>query len=252
MVYVDKRTGSGELSNYLEMIKVPIEKTMMAFGDFAFLGRGEGEMPVPVGIERKALPDWISSFYTGRFSGHQLPGLLKSYQVIYVVIEGVWKMDLQTGLVVVPKTLKGGKKAWLPIEANGNVGLLYNDLEQMLATFEQKGGVQSWSTNSVPETCRFIKAQYRWWTDKAFDEHKSHLRFHTQFADKALAIPPTICRQVAAVLPGIGWTKSLAVATHFENDTERMCFATTAEWAQIKGVGIPMAVKIKAALKGKK
>ena len=56
---IDDRIGSAELAKYLALLKLPIEMTRLGYGDFAFLGNGEGGVPVPVGIERKTLTDWI-------------------------------------------------------------------------------------------------------------------------------------------------------------------------------------------------
>lgn len=228
----------------LSMLKLPVQVTDLGFGDFAFLGQGEGGIPVPVGVERKALKDWIASFYTGRFAGHQLPGLLKSYQVVYVVLEGVWRMDHSTGLVITPQ----GKK-WADLDIGGGKGIMYTELEHQLVTFESKGGVLFRRTGNKMETCKFINALYHWWNDKAWEEHRSHLRFKTLDADKQLLVKPSLCRQVAATLPGVGWVKSGAVATKFKS-VYSMVQATEKDWVTIEGIGKPMAQKIMAALKG--
>ena len=248
MLLVDKRIGSGELAKYMAMLKLPVDVTDLTFGDFAFLGNGEEGVPVPIGIERKALPDWVSSFYSGRFAW-QLHGMLLSYQVIYVVIEGLWKEDPNTGMVLVwgyNKVTK--KKAWVELEVGGK-GLMARELEHQVMTIENKGGVIFKWTVSKMATGKEINRIYHWWTDKDFDEHRSHLRFKTLDADKALLVKPSLCRQVAATLPGVGWVKSGAVAGHFKT-VYAMVQASEKDWIQIEGIGKPMAAKIMAVLRG--
>jgi ERCC4-type nuclease len=248
MLWIDQRVGSVEMAKFLAMIKLPIEVTTLGYGDFAFLGNGEGGVPVSIGIERKALTDWVSSFYSGRFAGHQVPGLLQCYQVVYVVIEGIWRVDVQTGLVMVPKGASGKKTLWEPLEAGGNKGLLYRDMEETFLTFEHKAGILFRRTGNKPETCRFLNALYHWWTDKQWEEHRSHLRFKTLDVDKALLVKPSLCRQMAATLPGIGWVKSGEVASHFKT-VYAMVQAGEQEWTTIPGIGKTMAQKIVGVLR---
>lgn len=257
MITVDPRIGSGELAKFLAMIKLPIEVEPLHYGDFAFLGQGEGGVPVPVGVERKALSDWVSSFYSGRFAGHQLPGLLNCYRVVYVVIEGVWRVDIQTGLVMVPKGQQGKKVQWEPLEAGKSAGLLYRDLEEQFLTFENKGGVLFRRTGNKPETCRFINALYHWWTDKGWEDHKSHLRFRTVEADKAILIPldpanpKHLVRLMCKELKLVGWEKAREIADRFPTMEDALA-ATPKEWEGIPGIGKLLAGRIWDVLHRKK
>jgi len=258
MLQIDQRIGSGELAKFLAMMKLPIEVTTLGFGDFAFLGRGEGEMPVPVGIERKAIADFVSSVWTGRFAGHQLLGLLQCFQVIYVVLEGLWRVNIQTGLIEVWGVIKIGPKkgqqGWIDLEVGGKT-VLYRDLEQHLYTYEMKGGVYIRQTRNKPETCRFIGALYHWWTDKAWDEHKSHLKFRTVDADKAILIPMDpgnpkhLVRLMCKELKLVGWEKARAIAEVFPSMDAALC-ATVKEWQAIPGIGPTLAKRIWGVLHG--
>lgn len=247
MITIDYRTGSGELTQYLAQLKLPVEVATLQFGDFMFWGRGEGEEPIPVAIERKALDDFISSaMHGGRLAGHQLTGLLLSYRVVYIVIEGLFKTNYDTGRI---QTLQG--KKWVDFESKDGKVVMARELEATVLTLENKGGMLFRRTTSKMDTCHFIKHLYRWWTDKAFDEHKSHLKFHSSTADPQLLVKPSLCRQVAATLPGIGWTKSGAVASHF-GSVYSMAQAPESEWVKIPGIGKLGAQKILAALQGTK
>lgn len=252
MILVDYRSGSVELIPLLQMLKLDVEKATLPYGDFSFMGNGPGGLPIPVGIERKALRDWIDSFYSGRYPGHQLPGLLdpaQGYKVMYVILEGVWRMNQETGFIQVPG---GGKKHWVDL----NIGtqstpknMMWRELESMLVTFEMKGGTMFRKTNNKAETSKFLATLYHWWVGKDWDEHKSHLRFHTETADPQILVKPSLCRQVAATLPGVGWTKSANVAGHFKT-VYAMVQASEKDWTQIDGIGKSMAKKLWHHLRG--
>jgi ERCC4-type nuclease len=251
MILVDKRVGSAELAKYLACLKAPVEVTDLQFGDFAFLGKGPGGVPVPVGIERKALRDWISSFYTGRFFATQVPGMLgpgEGYEIRYVIIEGLWREDHNTGLVTVlgynPKTKK---KGWVDLDIGGGKGIMASELEAQFMTAEHKGGVIFKHCAGKMETGKMINRLWKWWVDVGYEGHRSHLRMKTLDPDKALLVKPSLCRQIAACLPGVGWVKSGAVASHF-GSVYAMVQASEQEWQTIDGIGKTMAGKIVQAL----
>lgn len=250
VLLIDKRVGSGELAKYMSILHLPVEVCDLSYGDMSFLGLGEDGMPIPIGIERKALPDFLSSMYTGRFQSHQLPGLLQCYKEVWVVVEGLWKVDPHSGQVWVPKG-----KHWGPLNLSGK-DVLYHDLESMFLTLEIKGGVRLRRTTGKLETGRFIRTLYEWWTSKDFADHRSHLRFRTLDADSALLVRPSLMREWAARLPGIGWSKSV-VGDQFENPIA-LALADETEWAnrtwtdklgKVKKIGPAIASKIGHALR---
>lgn len=250
---VDKRTGSGELAPYLTSLGLPVQVTHLHFADMAFLGSGPDDCPVPIGIERKALSDFVSSVISGRLAGHQLTGLLHSYQETWIVIEGDWRIHDTTGHVQVLKweptagKKKPTKKVWTDVETHTDHALMYNELEAMILTLEMKGGMVIRHTRDKMHTCKFIRALYHWWTDKAWASHRSHLKFHSQFADKNLLVRPSLCRVIASQLPGIGFEKSGAVAQHF-GSVAAMVAAPESEWIKIPGVGKLLAARIAEAM----
>ena len=42
------------------------------------------------------LPDLVSSLRTGRLSGHQLPGLVSSFDFSYLLVEGTWRWGIES------------------------------------------------------------------------------------------------------------------------------------------------------------
>jgi ERCC4-type nuclease len=239
---VDERIGSGEFAKLLAQLHLPVDVTHLEYGDFAFLGRGEDDLPVPVGVERKALSDFVSSVRTGRMT-EQVRGMHQCYQAIWIVIEGVWRADPQGANVLVPQGTH-----WVPFVIGSQV-VTYRELEGMMLTQEIRAGVNIRRVHSKPDFGKFLGALYHYWVDKAYEQHRSHLSFKTGVTDKALLVQPSLTRQVAACLPGVGWIRSGAVSEHFPS-VEAMCHASLKEWTSIDGIGKTIATKIIAALKG--
>lgn len=237
-----------ELAQRLSAHGLPLEVTDLTYGDFCFLGHGEADSPVPVGVERKTLQDLINSTLTGRFAGHQLPGLLSSYQDVWLVVEGRWRPG-PTGLLEVPgHKEKGGKWVWKGV-GYGAKQFMYKEFESLLLTLEIRGGVRVRFTQDEEGTCWFLASLYRWWTDKSLEEHRSHLRFRSLEVDAGLLIKPSLCRLVAKELPMIGWKRSQAVAEKF-GTVYAMVQASEQEWQEIEGVGKVMAKRIVQSLQG--
>jgi len=247
VIRVAKDKGSVELIPLLQKLGAPVEKAKLHFADFAFQGEGTDGAPIPIGVERKTLNDFVASILNGRLPGHQLPGMLKCYAEIWVVLEGDWRISQYTGHVQVLKWHSTGngphKKKWVDIETGLAYALGYQELEGMMLTLEMKGGVRLRRTRDQEETCRFVKSLFHWWTDKAFAQHRSHLKFHSQFADQNLLVKPSLCRIVASCLPGIGYEKSGKVAAHF-GSVAAMVEATEKDWEQVDGVGKILAHRI--------
>jgi ERCC4-type nuclease len=246
MMYVDRRIGSVEFATLLGDLNLPIAVTTLTYGDFAFQGIGDAGVPVPIGIERKTIEDFTASMWSGRLPGHQLPGLLACYDDVWIVLEGVWRTDYNTGAVQVPR---GKRNAWRTIEAGPQV-LTQKGLEAMMLTLELRGGVRFRHTRSKVETGRFLASLYRWWMEGAGAAgHHSHLRLSSTRADKALLHTPSLCRVMAAQLPSIGWGKSGPVARAFKT-TETMVNAGVDEWMAIDGIGQGIALKVWQAIRG--
>ena len=168
----------------------------------------DNEEPVLVGVERKSLGDLLNSITSGRFSGHQLPGLLNSYGVIYLLVEGIYRPG-NTGLL---ETRQG--KGWEPIDRGRR--WMYADLECWLTTMEQKCGIRIRRSPGPVETAAILLSLHRWWTSKDYEDHRAHLTLHRP-PEVALLRKSSLVRTIAAELPGIGWTKSGLVEKKFQS-----------------------------------
>lgn len=238
---IDPRAGSVELIAPLSAAGLPVEETTLLFGDIAFVGRGEGGTTITVGLEHKKLGDLVNSLDTDRLVGHQLPGMLRTYERGYLVIEGDWDTD-DSGRIVVPSKFKHLKT---PLKGAPPASVLL----QRVWTLEHRGGLRVFWAKTQKETIRYVCSLYRAWTDRDLDQHRSHLAMHAPDLDKALLQPVSLKRQIAAQLPGVGYTKSEAVDRHFPTITA-MINAPEEDWMLIDGIGKTLARRIVQACQG--
>ncbi len=238
MIMIDDREKESLFIN--SMTHGTFEFARLEYADASFIGNGENGEPVLVGIERKALSDLLNSITSGRFAGHQLPGLLNSYNVVYLIVEGMFRPG-KDGLLY----HREGKD-WIPI--NYGRRWMYADVEAWLTTVEEKAGVRLRRAPGPSETAAIIQALHRWWTNKEFEDHRSHLTMHKP-RDTALLRKASLVRVIAAELPGIGWTRSENVSKRFHTVAD-MVAADFKDWEEIEGVGKSTAKKVVEAIYG--
>jgi len=238
MILVDKRVGSGDLVTMFP--KNCASLTTLDFGDCAFLGLGPGGAPVRVGIEVKALGDAAGSIRSGRFAGHQLPGLVASYDKVYVILEGLYRVGSEGEL----ETYRKGQ--WATGEW-GHTAWMYNELDGWINSINIIAGVTVKRTSNRRETAAVIYGLYHWWTSKTYEKHRSHVGFDE--SGRPAIIKPGLVRRVAAELPLIGWDRSRDVADTFKS-VLAMVLADEKDWQKIKGIGKTIARKVTAAIRG--
>ena len=229
VILLDDRTGSKELLPLFPTGSVQL--THLDYADCCFTGNGEG-LPYNIGIERKAIRDLINSMVTGRLSGHQLPGLLNSYNVIYLVVEGIYRPG-NDGLIEI-----WGRRSWETLRL-GNRTFLYQEVINFLNTICIKTGVHVWQTGTEQETVRLIMSLYHWW-EKPYEKHSSHIK--SKQVETAYLFKPTFKQIVASELDGIGIEKAKVVCAAFPTVLD-MANATVGDWAKLPGVGKTIAEK---------
>ena len=248
MIQVDDRAGSAQVAPLLKGLGVTASLTRLGYGDVAFLGNGPDGIPVNVGVEIKSPSDLISCIQSGRFAGHQLPGMIACYDHLYLLIVGEWRARIPDGVLEYRKPGHGGGMYWAEA-GGGQRRWMWRDLEAWLMTMRVMGGVQVVAAVSYPMAAQWLKAAYNWYQRP---EHKSHLVMYSgkNFAsDVALLVKPSLARRVAAELPGIGEKKSALVAARFKS-LDEMAGATVREWMGIEGIGKRMAEQIVRAVRG--
>jgi ERCC4-type nuclease len=243
MIRLDNRVGSGDLSVFFEKWHVPYTLCRLEYGDCAIKGNGPNGTTIEVGVEIKKVRDALNSICDGRFAGHQLPGLIESYHCVWLVLEGQFSCDYESGMLMFRK---GRTMAPLTL---GQRKFMFRDLDHWLTTMEARGGVRVRRTLSRMETARYIADLHSWWTGKEWEEHRSHLAFDEATVDSEILFRPNLVRRMAAELPGVGWTRSKAVAARFGSVVE-MVLANREEWEECDGIGKGIAEKVTKALMG--
>ena len=241
MITIDDRKGSGELHGAFPHGMSELGR--LQFGDMCWLGSGPGNEPWMIGVERKTIGDLVGCITSGRFSGHQLIGLLNTYNVVYVVVEGLFRPNPSTGVL---ETWKRGR--WSPL-LHGKLPFLYSMVVGFLNTIASLCGVVIVRTATENETVHTIMALYHWWADKRWDEHTSHKAFYTAPRKRTTRVQPMLVAKIANQLDGVGWERADAISGMFGTVGELVA-ATESDLQQIPGIGSVLAVSIVRQLRG--
>lgn len=256
MITVDSRRGSGELVKYFHKIEVVVD--YLDFGDFLFCGSGpDGD--VAVGVERKALGDFLTCMDDERFTGYQLENLLKSYNYTFVIIEGIYRPSIDGYIdVCLPTRDRFGNESndfykWRRLY-RGKRAPLYSQLEGHINTLRLKAGTPNAGLCIVQTTDPFHTAQcitslYDWFS-KPWSEHRSHIGFYDPAS--VFRAESSFERRMLMQLDGIGYERSGLIEAKFPGQRdpdivspmEQIMAATEKDWASIDGIGPASADKI--------
>lgn len=229
-MFVDYREGSHDLVQPLQERHIEVVETELQFGDLAFAGKGVGGKSVDIGIEFKKLEELVDSMRTGRLTGHQLPGMRGArkgqdplYDFAWLVFEGELLYDKQGRLLK-----RVGRTFFKPIHG----GMTINELYKRLTSIQLGWGVSWVNTRTRRDTLQFLEALYRTWTDRAQDDHTSHLGLYTPPALE----PVSAFRQTVSgpLFPGISLTTSEAVEQAFDGSLREAVNASAKTWAAIE------------------
>ncbi len=221
MIILDERTGSAELLPYFPKDTVKLGR--LEYGDASFLGKGPDNLPFLIGAERKTLKDLAKSMETGRLQGHQLPGLLASYNVVYLIVEGICRTGDDDRIE------ECSFNQWR------SLGITDKALDFFINSLGVLAHVEIRQTTAPRRTAKLIHHIYQWW-QKGWEEHKGHLGFALNLPPTLQLKKPSLLRRIAKELPGIGWERSKAVESYF-GSIERMVMAKEEDWKEVKGIG---------------
>lgn len=237
---VDDRAGSRELVKY-EPLSSSSQLCRLDAGDVALAGNGpSGDLMV--GVEVKSIWDLISSINTGRLQATQLPALLSTYEVAWVLFYGSYRPGAGGRLEIA----KGA--GWREFKL-GERPVPYGYLESFLFDCAALG-VKVKHVANVRDACTWLGVLHRWWS-KPWDHHKG---MHTLDRSRDISLMPgmdgpTHLRvKVAAQLPGVGFERALSAANHFGSVVDMVC-ADEAEWESVPGIGKVVAKAVCAAVR---
>ncbi len=237
--WVDPRIGSGDLYDYLIGMGVPAQVKQLDFGDVAWTGQGPYERPVPVGVEVKTVEDVLSCIVSKRFAGHQLPGLLETYERRYLLVQGVWTTDSKGSLLI----QKPGRGGLAPADVAERTWK-FSQLVGWLHTMEMAGMQVAYARDRVG-VAGTIAVWWHWWHEP-WRAHTSHQAVYLPElrSDPLTAYTATRKMKVASILAdGVGFERAQAASSHFAS-IHAMVNAEPAEWMQVAGIGSILANRI--------
>lgn len=231
MLQVDDRAGSAELIPLLCRTGLEVVSSRLEYGDVSFLGFGPNQSAVCVGLEVKKIPDVLACIVSGRFAGHQLPGLVNAYDEVWLLVIGQWRARPQDGILEERRHGHGGGMYWTA--AGGGQRLwMWRDVQSWLLSMQLMAGIRMAQAADEEEAVHWIKTCYNW---HQREEHKSHLVMYSSkelYADTAMLTRPPLARRIASELPHIGLKRSADVAARFPT-VEAMMAATEKDWREL-------------------
>lgn len=205
--------------------KVRGAKPQLNSGDFAFEGCGpDGTMTV--GIEWKTVQDAVSSMRSDRLAGDQLAKMSEDYGMAFVIIQGLWRPSANGTLM----GLYG--REWKPLTLAAKA-FQYSELFKYIVSMSVKKNIIVLRSMTEDETLWMIALLYQWW-QTPWDQHRSMDPIKLQA--EVVYYKVSLLRKMAAELPGIGWTRSLAVEKAF-GSVHQMVLASEDQWKAIDGIG---------------
>jgi len=246
-IQVDNRAGSAQMAPLLRALGMQVELTQMPYGDVAWVGVGVDGMPSSVGVEMKSVHDCIACVQSGRFAGHQLPGLIQSYDHIWLLVEGEYRARPRDGVLEYWRTDYKGREFW-DVVGGGQRGWMWRGFQSWLMSMSVMGGLRVQQCRNWEDGAAWIKMAYNWFQRT---EHKSHQVVYSGkqlYSDQALLIKPSLARRISKELPHVGIAKSKVVAERFPT-VEQMVAASEREWAELPGIGKKLANTIWRALR---
>jgi ERCC4-type nuclease len=275
VIFVDSRET--EIPAILTRMNVAFTVTMLesqddygkvSLGDVMFEGSGEWNPQATIGCERKKLSDLISSMKDRRLSGHQLRGMWKAYDYVYLFAEGMWRPGAGGEIEEPRRNWKTGKTDWMPLyDRAGKHAVSYAQVDAYLNSLALRSRgpngepVRVKRTSSPQETAACYVALYNGF-QKPWHQHHAHDQVHCTaitpkkghgsgwgrehghaastggreaVQQRSGPDDPTTLWMMAAQLPGIS-EKARKVAAHFGTVTA-MAAASEKDWAAIDGIG---------------
>lgn len=267
-LYIDDRTGSAELLPMLPpAVRAKTRICRLDYGDAAWIGNGPTG-PVAVGVERKAIRDLVNSITSGRLSGHQMVGMQEAYQYIYLVVEGLWRTDPESGVLQVwgreSATVGGkaklGKPGWVPLEL-GSQRFMGKMIDGFTNTLSIMAGARLWRTTTERDTALWIASLWNWW-QKPWGKHRGHVGFDRSGEAPGNAngtvrlVKPNLVARVAKELAGVGWERALELGKLYGAGDAKgqgllpLVLADVKELQKIKGIGKKLAASMVGELRG--
>lgn len=240
MLLIDDRAGSKDLMKH-EPVRTLGELTRLDSADVALTGNGP-DGTVLVGVEVKSLMDLVSSANTGRLQATQIPAMLNTYDVNWLLYFGIYRVGADSSVHM----FRGGR--WRPMRI-GNRQVPYGYIEGLLFDLTELG-VHVRHVSDIREAAVWLGALSRWWSKPWSKHHGMRVLDKSRSVSLMPGMSPKTLQltKVAAALPAVGFERAIAAAQHF-GSVSQMINATADEWAQVPGIGKVVAKSIVEAVK---
>jgi ERCC4-type nuclease len=226
-ILIDDRQGSKELLPYFRPYAVIVGLCHLDFADIAFSGNGK-DQTLSIGIERKTINDLVQSMESGRLSDPQLRGLLKNYDLIYLVVEGIWRPGPGGELEISRMHQWSGTRRLT----------LYEAVDSYLTSIENCG-VRVRRTSNERETAKVIVDLYHYWM-KPWEDHGTHRDIYAPVHAESNTVklvhpdPPNLAVKWACQIDGID-QRAWQVGRYFES-ANQLANASIGEWMEALGI----------------
>jgi ERCC4-type nuclease len=218
--------------------------------DFEFTGEGPDGV-VLIGVERKTVEEFAQSMRSKRLAGSQLVKAAPTYDEIYVLVEGIWRRQRDSGMLEVKN---GG---WHMLRGQ----IRYSEVDSFICALAAETApwcsLHVWRTADEEETCAAVVDRYLWW-QKPWHEHRSVLRsvYAPEPSRARKGTRPgfrheaTVLEKWLAALPGLD-ARVLELAEYFMSPVD-LANAGPERWLAIQGqrLGPKTVEKVLAAIRG--
>lgn len=249
-----------ELLSLIARQGLPCQKQPLDSADVAFEGYGPHGMTL-IGVERKKIQDALDCIETGRLGGFQLPKMRQMYTFRFIILEGVWRPDIQHGFLQ-QEIVKPDGKVWWSDQRRGGKREMYAKLRRFTFSLMMAGAYVI-PTRDIMHTAYDVCELYHWF-QKPWDKHTSMNTLYTgqawdrtpMHSEDLMMIPtidrrPSLVRRWAASLDGIGVKLSADAERVFRNPRD-LALADEADWMNVVGVGLRTAADIVRQITGGK
>lgn len=248
MILVSSATGSWELQALIQKQGIVCEKTFLHSGDACFDGYGP-EGLTGIAVERKRLRDMLDSINSGRLN-EQRGKMTIEYGFNFVILEGYWKPDTRSGILLRGIPQPDGTMVWTDQWGQGMARQMYYKLRRYLFSLMMAGTYVLY-TRDVAHTAYDITELYRWF-QKPWLEHKSMLAMY----QRTLTIPTlnrraSLTRRWAFELEGVGMQYS-ADAERIFKTPRLLANSEEQDWMRVPGIGPKTAIEIVREIGGYK
>ena len=228
MIYLTTAANDKELVRYLQEARpIPIPH-----GDFVFRSSSQdGEPRYHVCGERKKPMDLVNCINDGRHIQQVRRAYDAGFSHYFLVVACISRQGPDTGEFEYRTGTNWTRTsmAWTRVMA------YLNQLSYLM-------GVHVYWSNGIRQTAEIVRSIHSFFQ---VNEHQSLKKFHAP--DSSLLSAPSLIREVASKLPGIGWERSLAIEEKF-NSIRDMINADEQQWQEVDGIGKILAKRITEAV----